>query len=224
MYTKQNKQRGFTLLEILIALFIFSILALILSGALHRVIGIHAATEKSAERLRDLQMTFLLLSRDIEQSVNRPVLDAQGREDRAFVGSPQQFILTHVGLANPTGSMVRSNMQRVNYFWSDNTLWRAVWSELDQAPSSKPHKRRLMENISSASFQYLDKEGRFKNNWPPAGKNDQPLPRAVKISLTISEWGSISQLYIISAQTSKTTSPVKPSQPKTDETPHDKKP
>jgi len=196
-------ESGFTLLEILIALFIFSILSMILVGALRSVIDAHSGTEKNAERLRKLQMTLLVMSRDIEQAVNRPILNTVGKEEDAFNGTPRGFTFTHAGYANPVATLARSTLQRTGYNWHDDALWRMSWSVLDQAPDSHPHARRLLDDVLDARFQYLDKDGRFRDGWPVSG-DEQPLPRAVRVLLTLNHWGKISQLYIIPAQPSRT--------------------
>lgn len=203
----QNKKaytiNGFTLLEILIALFIFTILSMILVNALHNVINISATTEKNAERLRNLQFALLTMSRDIEQTVNRPVLNTAGTEEEAFIGTPRYFTFTHMGFANPTGELARSSLQRTQYAWNQGVLWRKTWTELDQAPQSLPHARELLE-ITDANFKYLDHKGRFQNNWPPSEGREDPLPLAVSIHLVIPNWGRLSQLYVISAQSKQT--------------------
>ncbi|RDI38062.1 type II secretion system minor pseudopilin GspJ [Aquicella lusitana] len=205
------KQRGFTLLEILIALFIFTILSLILANALHNVITIQSGTERNAERLRELQMVLLVMSRDVEQAVNRPIVNASGKEEAAFIGTPHSFTFTHTGFANPTGELLRSNLQRTRYDWNRGSLRRGVWPSLDAAPDAKPHARTLLNNVEAARFEYLDQNGRPHAGWPVQGQTSQPLPRAVRISLTISQWGKLSQLYVISAEPSKTISlPPKP--------------
>ena len=78
----KRKQAGFTLLEILIALFIFAILSLMLTTVLRRVIDTHAHTEQVASTLRDTEWALLRLSRDLESTVNRSVTDSSG-SDRA---------------------------------------------------------------------------------------------------------------------------------------------
>lgn len=203
MYRNRIDQNGFTLLEILVALFVFSILSLMLAGALRTVIDAQSGTESKAERLRELQLTFLVMSRDIEQTINRPVRAASGREDAAFIGSSHSFTLTHTGLANPTGSMTRSALQRTHYFWSDRALWRGAWAVLDQAPQSQEKKRLLLSDVTTASFQYLDNDNQFQANWPSKAGDRQALPRAVKVTLTIENWGTISQIYVIPFQIEK---------------------
>src|SRR5437762_2019018 len=90
---------GFTLLEILIALFIFTILSFLLTAALRTVINAQSGTEDKALRLRELQMILLTMSRDIEQTVNRPITNAVGKEEAAFVGTENGFVFTHTGFA-----------------------------------------------------------------------------------------------------------------------------
>jgi len=218
----QASSRGFTLLEILIALFIFSILSLMMASALRTVINAHAGTEKNAERLRDLQIALLVMSRDVEQTVLRPITNPVGKEEEAFIGTPRGFTFTHAGYANPDGSLARSSLQRTGYSWEDNTLWRLSWAVLDQSPDSKPHRRRLLDNVIDAKFEYLDKDNHFRDGWPISG-DDQPLPRAVRVLLTLNKWGKISQLYIIPAQPSLAAS-LPPKTPVPDDKDKQKKP
>ncbi len=200
---------GFTLLEILIALFIFAIVALLLSSALHNVIGIQARTESSAERLHDTQIALLVMSRDITQAINRPVFTASGREEAGFVGKPISFTFTHAGMSNADGKMLRSTLQRVRYFIDGTNLWRYTWVALDQAPQSAPTKRALLTNVQSASFEYLDSKQKFHAEWPVQDGPRELLPRAVKINLVITKWGKLSQLYVIPAEPANA-----PSEPK----------
>lgn len=199
----KTSQYGFTLLEILIALFIFTILSMILVNALHNVINVQSRTERSAERLRNLQMSLVIMSRDIEQTVNRPILNTAGKEEPAFQGTSHGFIFTHTGLANPTGMLAKSALERTQYSWSDHVLSRITWAVLDEAPSSQSHTRQLLTEVDEAHFEYLDKEGRFQNTWPLQGDSSQILPRAVRVYLTIENWGTITQLYVIPAKPSK---------------------
>lgn len=196
-------QRGFTLMEILIALFIFTILSFLMVAALRTVINAQSGSEDKAERLRRLQMALLIMSRDIEQTVDRPVVNSSGKEEVAFIGGPKGFELTHAGFANPTGVLARSTLQRTGYSWNEDTLYRLTWPVLDQTPETKMSKRRLLTDVVEAHFQYLDKEGRFRDAWPLESDTKQPLPRAIRVYLTIAQWGQMSQLYLIPAQSTK---------------------
>lgn len=197
-----QNNRGFTLLEILIALFIFSIVSVMMASALHTVINAQSGSERHAERLRNLQMTLLLFSRDVEQAVGRAVINASGRPDLPFVGAPQSMSFTHGGIANPDGSLARTSLQRVRYDFHDQAFWRVTWPVLDQAPTTKAHTRRLFDEVEELRFQYLDHNAHFQNNWP-GESSDSPLPLAVKVTMKIANWGSISQVYVIPTKQKK---------------------
>lgn len=197
------KSRGFTLLEILIALFIFTILSMILVSALQTVINAVSGTENSAARFRHLQMALVIMSRDIEQTINRPILDAAGKEEPAFKGTRHGFTFTHLGIANPTGNFTQSSMQRSRYDWVDKQLLRQSWEALDRAPKTKLNTRILLNNVEEVRIEYIDSKGHVHNDWPAEGEGAESVPRAVRIFLSFAHWGDISQLYVISAQANK---------------------
>lgn len=200
--TTQRKIIGFTLLEILVALFIFSIIAIMLVKGLESVISAQSGTERNAERLRQLQFSLLILSRDLAQTVNRPIMNAYGSEESAFVGSPTRFSFTHLGYASGALPLVTSGLQRTQYLYADKGFWRVTWPALDLTAKTSNNKRLLLSGISALAFSYLDREGKWQDNWPLEGDNKQPLPMAVQVTLTIPEWGSLSQIYVIPAKPS----------------------
>lgn len=197
-----KNNRGFTLVEILVALFIFTILSMMLVGALRSVINTQSHTETSAEQLSQLQMTLLITSRDIEQAVDRPITNAQGHQEEAFTGSSHGFRLTHMGYANAAVTQKHSILQRTGYDWHANGFWRKTWSAVDQVPGTTAHERLLMPAVTEARFEYLDEAGHFQTDWPSRSQK-AALPRAVKLTLTIANGGIVTQVVTIPAGNAK---------------------
>ena len=191
-----KSNHGFTLLEILVALLIFTILSMMLVSGLHSVMNAYTITTQRAERLHQLQLTLLMISRDVEQMINRPIMINSGREEQAFVGDDRSFTFTHLGLSNPTGTIARSGMQRTRYSFYDNAVWRVTWPVVDQAPQTRFNARHLLD-VRQTYFQYLDKNGRFHKRWPVEGQSNESLPRAIRIFLALPQWGEMSELYVI---------------------------
>jgi len=77
---------GFTLLELLVALSIFGLLAAMSYSGLQAVLQQQSYTEQAAERLGALQKLYLIMQRDIEQIVARPVRDEFGDTQQPVVG------------------------------------------------------------------------------------------------------------------------------------------
>ena len=61
-------QRAFTLLELLVALSIFSVLSVMAYGGLQTVISTKQATDKSAERISEIQIELMLLQKEYLQN------------------------------------------------------------------------------------------------------------------------------------------------------------
>lgn len=194
-----KKIRGFTLLEIIIALFIFSIVSIIVVGALHNVLTTQSSAQKKAERLSELQITLLLMSRDLEQVINRPITNSSGNAE-GFMGATREVTFTRAGFENPFGQLQRSTLQRIRYEVNHGKLQRLTWPTLDQTHTTKPDVKILLNSVLDLQFEYLDKNGHFQKTWPPLDQPRAILPLAVRVSLTLKNWGQINQLYIIAGQ------------------------
>jgi general secretion pathway protein J len=192
-------QKGFTLLEIIIALFVFSIVSIIMVSALHNVLTTQTAIEQKAARLSQLQIALLLLSHDLEQTINRPITNVTGNPE-GFIGSSDTVTFTHAGLANPLGQLQRATLQRTRYQFSEHKLLRINWPVLDQIDKTKADSRELLDNVMDCHFEYLDNKGKFQNAWPPPAQQSAVLPLAIRISLTLKNWGKIHQTYMIVGQ------------------------
>jgi general secretion pathway protein J len=196
-----KKNRGFTLLEILVALFIFTIIAVIMTSALHTVLTTQTETEKQAAKLTKLQMALLIFSRDIEQAIDRPINNAAGSREASFIGETDRVIFTHAGFANPFGQIQRSTLQRTTYFKNNNSFIRQSWQALDQVSNTPTQQRDLFAPVTELKFKYLDNHSKLHNSWPPPDQpNASALPRGIQIIFTLPTWGEISQFYIISGQ------------------------
>lgn len=191
------KNKGFTLLEVLIALFIFTMVSIIMASGLRAVVNSQAVTDKQADKLANLQLTFLLLSRDIEQAINRPITGAKGNVEPSLVGTPTLLAFTHAGMANPEGQLQRSTLQRTQYALTNHDLVRKTWPVLDQTAKTLPDSRVLLDALSDVRFEYLDFQGKFNNNWPMAGQSQSALPKGIRVHLTIKNWGKITQFYLL---------------------------
>jgi general secretion pathway protein J len=199
LVNNMQKYKGFTLLEILIALFIFSIISLILAAALRSVINAAEGTERNAEKLHALQTTFLLLSRDVEQALNRPVRNKISHETPAWLGEEQSMTFTRGGVVSLGGEM-RSGLQRVAYTYSDGQLSRLTWARVD-AEAQPSQSKVLLSHLLKVEFLYVDKALHIQKAWPSkdGGDNPEALPIAVIINLACKDWGKISQLYLVGA-------------------------
>lgn len=194
--------RGFTLLELLVALAVFAIMATAAYSGLRNVLFTRAAVEEQSRRLAAVQLAVFRLEQDIEQAVPRGIRDEYGEPQAALLGgelADDRLTLTRAGWDNPLGQP-RATLQRVAYRLRDGRLWRLHWGVLDRGGLLEPRETLLLERVREFRVRFLDRDD-WRDDWPPpasdeagAKKDPDALPRAVEIGLTLEDWGEITRL------------------------------
>ena len=200
MYSGMSSSKGFTLLELLVALAIFGLLAAMSYGGLQTVLEQQSHTEEAATRLGELQKMYLVMQRDIEQVVPRTVRDEFGDAQLPLVGS-EALQLTRGGWRNPAGRQ-RSTLQRVGYAFDDQQLVRYRWSVLDRAQDSEPLEQPLIEDVEGMGLRYLGRNDEWREQWPDTtavidvDTDELPaLPKAIEVSIEHKTFGTLVWLF-----------------------------
>ena len=194
-----DRQHGFTLLELLVALAIFSLVAVMAYGGLTTVLDQQFATEEVAGELAQLQKAYMVVQRDIEQIMPRPVRDEFGDSVAPLLGGAQLQI-TRGGWSNPAGHP-RSSLRRIGYALEEQQLIRYAWSVLDRAQNSEPLQQPLLDGLTEIRLRYLDGSKEWVDSWPAlttttAGDADVTvMPRAVEFQLEHERFGLITWLF-----------------------------
>lgn len=199
---------GFTLLELLVALSIFALLAVMSYAGLSSVLRTERILADEMDRLSEIQRCVTFLSRDLQQTAERPVRDAFGDPQPAIAGSsllaaPDTPVLelTRNGYPNPLG-VKRSTLQRVAYRIDGHALVRDTWRVLDRAQDSQPDRVALCRDINALRVRYLDHDQKWHDQWPPLASDYQgpALPLAVEVTLELDDWGDIIRLLPLAAE------------------------
>lgn len=192
---------GFTLIEVLVALAIFGMLAAIAYGTLGRTLSNAEILTERMQRLQSLQRTMRYLSEDFMQLAPRPVRadlgDNFGPALHTDVQSDFAVELTHGGWSNPA-TLPRGTLQRVAYRLEEGELVRYHWTVLDRTLSNEPVGRALLDEVESVVFRFMQENGDWTEEWPPENRPG-PLglrqrPRAVEVVLTLADATEISRI------------------------------
>lgn len=211
-----KKHSGFTLIEILIALFIFAIIGVLAAMSLQSIIRTHRQLKIANRQLSEIQMSMTLLRRDLMQVIDRPIRDADGNQEASFTADGgDQLSFTRTGLINPFNSAPQSDMQRVSYQLQGGNLVRLTWNALDQPPHSKAENQIVLHNVTSVKWQFIAGNGSKSDGWPPAvGSNMQKetsdLPKVVLLVMKVKDKGIIQGVYPIVARGLNATIPSSP--------------
>jgi general secretion pathway protein J len=143
--------RGFTLLELLVAMSIFSVIGLGSYQMLQTIVESHDKVRTVSERYTKVNLAFSMIQRDFNQFVPRPVRDAYGEPLAPIVFGDNDYAVefTRTGWRNPAGRL-RSQLQRVAYSvdYEEETLTRHFWEVLDRAEDSEPVSQIIMEGVT----------------------------------------------------------------------------
>jgi general secretion pathway protein J len=180
--------RGFTLIEVLVALLVFALLA----GFGYRGLGavLDAGERVTAEtgKWRDLALAFEHMRLSFAQVVERPIRDRNDAEAPAFQAvsatrnsSEALVAFTRMGYAGHEGAA--ADQQRVGFRLRDDRLELLAWPVLDQAPHTEPLSVTLLAGVRELSFAYLH-EKKWHASWPIAESTAQH-PAAVQVTLRL---------------------------------------
>jgi general secretion pathway protein J len=196
-----SRLRGFTLVEILVAIAIFAVLGIASSRLLDQVLRADEASKARGQRLGELQRAMGILERDALQVVARPVRDELGEPLPAVSGGVRGMLeFTRAGWRNPTGAE-RAELQRVAYMLEGKQLLRFYWPVLDRAEGSEPVRQVLLDEVEQAEVEFVAADGETRQFWPQedgsAASPGAALPRAVRLRLVVAPWGEIERLFAL---------------------------
>ena len=190
--------KGFTLLELLIALAIFAVIAVAAYSGLDSVLFTHETVEQEADRLADVQMAWYILARDVEQTTPRSIRDEYGQQRPALESgslSGDLLVLTRAGWDNPSLQR-RASLQRLAYRLDDGKLLRSYWTMLDRGTFNEPRETVLLDAVRESRVRFLNRNDEWQTDWPPSedGQQFSILPRAVEFTMILEDWGEITRL------------------------------
>ena len=212
----QNKA-GFTLLELLLAVFIF---ALISTGA-YQVFNIAqrnaSLISEKQKRIRDVSLSLEIIEKDFTQLTPRfwrdPFSDAITPSLESDYTGNYLVRLVRAGWRNPLGSN-RPDLQAVAYRIEDEKLLREYTQHLDNISSTQATKTVLLDRVSNINLRYLDRNnGEWIENWPPNSSANQTavqntneqsekistyLPIAVEMTLELEDFGELVSIILLS--------------------------
>ena len=192
--------RGFTLLELVVAIGIFALVAAVAYGGLAAVLRLAGGTERQGNRLGAVQLAIARLERDLEQVVGRGIRDQYGDQQPALAASSggTAMELTRAGRPNPLDAP-RSVLQRVAWGTSGENLQRIAWPMLDNPTGAiAPEPEPILDAVTSFELRFLDNLDQWQMEWPAADRpTSNDLPRAVEINLTLADWGLIRRIVMV---------------------------
>lgn len=187
------KVRGFTLLELLVAIAIFAVLATLSYGSVRHMLSFDDGLKRATRRYEHLRYAVVMLEQDLTALAPRGVRDALGAAEPALRAGLKGELLTFTRRVSDAGHFDGGPaLRRVRYRVQDGSLYRDVWEVLDRTPETRFHSQRLLRDVQALKLRFFD-SGAWVEFWPrdDNGVSDQQLPRGVEFKLEFKDKQSL---------------------------------
>jgi general secretion pathway protein J len=200
-----NQSDGFTLIEILVAMAIFTVIGLASTGVLTSVINSDQLSSERFEKLEQLQRAMLTIERDILQIVPRAVringepvsAVISGGED-VFDSDADGLGFVRIGWHNPQMLLPRSTLQAVGYRIREQQLQRLYGNYVDNVIGYEPKVKILLSDIEDFRVNFLtDVEQLEKPEEWQETYSGATLPLAISITIVSRTFGEIRREFIL---------------------------
>lgn len=198
-----NSARGFTLIEVLIAIVIMAIIATLTGQALHTATSSSDATNDAVKRLNSVDRTWTLLEADLRNAIPRAIVPSMGEPIPPVVVSRSSDYWLRVfrgGVVNPLHAP-RSELVRIGYRLTDNVLWRDTWVNIASLDERDALKQKLMTDVKDVVIRVLSNSatslaaGPWVQDWPASGVQANTLPRALEVTIQTEDYGEMKRLF-----------------------------
>jgi general secretion pathway protein J len=190
------RRSGFTLVELLVALLILSILALLSYRGLAAVLDAREHVTAETGKWRRVSAFFSRFERDVQLAAPRPVRVPSGVMP-AWLGRVEPVMEPRLEFSR-FGSIEGIDVaQRTGYRLNEKQeieLW--LWPGLDAAPGATPVRHVVLAGVEKFEIEYLNADSVWVEVWPVT-RLDPPIPRAVRLRVVLATSEELLRIFAL---------------------------
>ena len=192
-----GRQRGFSLIEVVVSIGLLSVMSIMAYQALEVVMATNDRSHDTMSRQVNLRRAWAIIQRDLLHMRNRPFSDGLGKLERPYETDVSEF---GVRFSRGGGPMLASNpsgLMRVYYGLDDaRNLVRTTWPITASPRYSDGNTRTLLSDVDEVIFEHLSEENEYSENWPPLNSISAPmLPKMIRVMIRLKDGDSTSRLF-----------------------------
>ena len=181
---RQRTNTGFTLIEIVIAVAIFAIIAGIVFPALLQFLDMRERVVEKNTEVVALQKTFLFLAKDLRYAANRLSKNEFGDLGKTTLSIGDDSLLDFTAVYPDISLGGQGVPRRVQWVLEDNVLVREQYPVMDPSSDTRAMKQSLLKNVEDINIgvhQVVDGRDSVEKSW----EDQQRLPDMIDIELTL---------------------------------------
>ncbi len=177
MISRRKNESGFTLVEMLVALAIFSLLTAGATTAMVAALKTKTQVDEVVAEITAMETARALMRADMDNIIIRPGRDQYGNREQYVISGGVDNLLTFTrgGRENPGGLEKRGGVQRVAYVFEDEKLIRRSFVVDNPAPLSPLRDRVLLENIENIEVSFEQEQLTFSQMFVPIDQTEIPF-------------------------------------------------
>lgn len=192
-----SRVKGFTLLEMLLAITIFAMVSLAAWQMLNTISRTRDVQLEHEQTLHELDYAFLIIKQDIRQLIDRGTRTGNQPAgssiffNNAVESTSQSLSFVRAGWHNHEQQLPRSSLQRVYYRQHGNALQRGYGQVLDKPSATSPEYHTLVNDISRLKFLFY-----YRDKWQDRFDRDT-FPQGMAIQFEHKQLGTVERRFLI---------------------------
>ena len=196
-----KNQKGFTLVELLVAISITGLIGTLSLSGLNTSLSINKKTLDRSDLISELQLTDRVLKRDLLHALTRNSRLSEGKRLKHPLYG-EVLLSQEVFLAFSIHSSIDyqdqgGSIRWVEYLKSDNQIVRNEYFFADRTEETKVLSSVLLNNIDSVELSFTNQDQSYLS-WPSQiTEGIKGLPQMVEVTLKIKSYGDVSMSYLL---------------------------